>query len=183
MSGTRIMIIPGNGCTPVEQCNWYAWLRDELEVKGFNVFLKNMPDPYKARQTIWLKFIEEEFKCDESCVLIGHSSGAEAAMRYAEGKKVAGIVLVSACHTDLGLASEAVSGYYDHPWEWEKICANCGWILQLGSSDDPFIPMESEQRVVAEQLKADFREFDDQGHFMVDESPEILCAVMEKLVK
>jgi hypothetical protein len=47
---------------------------------------------------------------------VGHSSGAEAAMRFAEGRRVAGLVLVAACHTDLGLPSEAVSGYYSRPW-------------------------------------------------------------------
>eukprot|EP00475_Leptophrys_vorax_P022421 TRINITY_DN30562_c0_g1_i1.p1 TRINITY_DN30562_c0_g1~~TRINITY_DN30562_c0_g1_i1.p1 ORF type:complete len:147 (-),score=45.50 TRINITY_DN30562_c0_g1_i1:152-592(-) len=135
---------------------------------------------HKARKKIWLGFIENTFKCDESCVLIGHSSGAEAAMRYAETHKIKGMVLVSACHTDLGEPSEAISEYYNTPWEWERIAANCGWILQFGSTDDHLVPIE-EQRYVAEHLHSDFRQFEDQGHFMVDESPEILEAVLMKL--
>ena len=37
-------------------------------------------------------------------------------MRFAEMRRVRGLVLVAACHTDLGLQSEAVSGYYSRPW-------------------------------------------------------------------
>jgi hypothetical protein len=55
-------------------------------------------------------------KSTSAAAQVGHSSGAEAAMRYAETRRVAGLVLVAACHTDLGLQSEAVSGYYSRPW-------------------------------------------------------------------
>ena len=61
-----------------------------------------MPDPIKARESIWIPYILDELKADENTVLIGHSSGAEAIMRLAEKHKVFGLVLVSACYTDLG---------------------------------------------------------------------------------
>ena len=47
-----------------------------------------MKDPFVARKEIWLTQMKEEFKCDESTLIIGHSSGAVAAMRYAETNKV-----------------------------------------------------------------------------------------------
>ena len=34
-----------------------------------------------ARASIWLPFMQNELKCDEETVIVGHSSGAEAAMR------------------------------------------------------------------------------------------------------
>ena len=60
--------------------------------------------------------MEEVLKADENSIIVGHSSGAEAAMRYCEEHKVRGIVLVAACHTDLGHPSEAISGYYNRAW-------------------------------------------------------------------
>ena len=39
-------------------------------------------------------------------MLVGHSSGAVAAMRLLEKTPLLGAVLVSACHTDLGDAGE-----------------------------------------------------------------------------
>ena len=43
---------------------------------------------------------------DANTVLVGHSSGAVAAMRLLEKTPLLGAVLVSACHTDLGDAGE-----------------------------------------------------------------------------
>jgi len=34
-----------------------------------------------ARESIWLPFMEKELQCDENTIIVGHSSGAEAAMR------------------------------------------------------------------------------------------------------
>ena len=75
----------------------------------------------------------------------GGPDDAEAALRLAETQKRRGIVLGSAGHTDLGEPNETASGYYPqgdkHPWQWEKIKANCGFIIQFHSDDDPFIPV------------------------------------------
>lgn len=115
----RIVIIPGMGCAPVLECNWYAWLRDKLESDStgrFTVILEDMPDPYAARESQWLPFIRDTLKIDEKTILIGHSSGCEAIMRLLEKDKVRGIILVAACHTDLGSDDEKASEYYNRPW-------------------------------------------------------------------
>ena len=72
------------GCTPITQCNWYSWLKRSLEKAGVCVAMEDMPDPYEAKQSIWLPFMRDVLKADESSIIVGHSSGAEAAMRYAE---------------------------------------------------------------------------------------------------
>lgn len=43
-----------------------------------------------ARESIWLPFMEKELRCDEGTVIIGHSSGAAAAMRYWTPEEEAG---------------------------------------------------------------------------------------------
>ncbi len=66
-----------------------------------------MPDYNLARENIWLPFVEslvEESKMKD-CILIGHSSGAVAIMRFLERHKVKGAALVSPCYTDLGAFS------------------------------------------------------------------------------
>ena len=45
MQPKNVIIIPGNGCTPIEECNWYDWLKDELEELGLTVNMSSMPDP------------------------------------------------------------------------------------------------------------------------------------------
>ncbi len=60
----------------VVECNWYAWLRDALASKGHRVcmqvqgafgcflapadcdcFMQDMPDPYVAKESVWLPFV------------------------------------------------------------------------------------------------------------------------------
>ena len=135
------------------------------------VLSEDMPDPVDAKEKIWIPFIVNKLKIDENTVIIGHSSGAEAAMRLLENHKLLGMVLVCACHTDLGSESERAAGYYNRTWEWETIKSNANWILQYHSSDDPFIPI-AEANLVAEKLSSEYFKFEDKSHFFAPKDIE-----------
>ncbi|XP_073413547.1 serine hydrolase RBBP9 isoform X2 [Dendrobates tinctorius] len=117
-----------------------------------------------ARESIWLPFMASELQCDSETILIGHSSGAAAAMRFAETHPVFAIILVAAYTSDLGDENETESGYFSRPWQWEKIKSNCHHIIQFGSTDDPFLPWH-EQQTVADNLGAELHKYTDRGHF------------------
>ena len=160
----RAVIVPGCGCKrqSVRSSNWYGWLEKRLLEDGrfSEVVLKDMPDPLAARRRIWLPFMLADLGCDASTVVIGHSSGAVAAMRLLEDHELAGALLVSACHTDLGMASEQAAGYYPPsggPWQWDAMQRNAGGNLcVLHSDDDPFIPLQEAEHV-AKSLAAPLR--------------------------
>jgi predicted alpha/beta hydrolase family esterase len=116
MNRYRILIISGMGCAPVRRHNWYEWLEKELQKRNFYVILQQMPDPYAARESYWVPFICEKLEVDKNTILIGHNSGCQAIMRLIEKDKVYGVILVSACHTDLGSERERASEYYNRPW-------------------------------------------------------------------
>lgn len=143
------------------------------------VVLKDMPDPYDARESVWLPFLLEVCKADENTIIIGHSSGAEACMRLLENHKLLGAVLVCACHTDLGCESEAIAGYYNRPWNWEAIKGHVGpfGITQFHSNDDPFIPMH-EASYVADNLTSDFHTFEDKSHFFTPADANLVLKVV-----
>uniref|UniRef100_A0A8C7UEY8 Retinoblastoma binding protein 9 n=1 Tax=Oncorhynchus mykiss TaxID=8022 RepID=A0A8C7UEY8_ONCMY len=147
-----------------------------INIPDMTCLLSNMPDPVTARESIWLPFIQEELQCDEETVIIGHSSGAAAAMRYAETHNVFGLILVGAYTSDLGDENERESGYFSRPWEWEQMRRNVGHIVQFGSTDDPFLPWE-EQQAVAEGLGAVLHKYTDRGHFQNTQFPELIDAV------
>lgn len=63
-----------------------------------------------ARATVWLPFLRDQLGCDEHTIVVGHSSGAAAAMRYAETHAVAAIVIVAGYVSDLGSDLEHASG-------------------------------------------------------------------------
>ena len=99
----------------------------DLAALGLEVINQTFPDNVRARAAIWLPFLEE-LGADEQTVLIGHSSGAQAALRFAETHRVLGSVLVGVCHSDLGDVGERASGFYRDPWRWPEIRRHQQWI-------------------------------------------------------
>lgn len=183
MNATRIILIHGNGGSTVND-NWFPYVRKELENLGIDVIARTFPDNVLARQKYWIPFLKNELKADENTIIIGHSSGAVAAMRFAEKNKIYGSILIGACYTDLGEEDEKISGYYEAPWNWEAIKNNQNWIVQFASIDDPYINIE-EPRFIHNKLSTEYFEFKDQGHFSRDigkiEFPELVEVIKEKL--
>jgi len=119
----HVFVLPGNGGGDILGANWYGWVRDTLnkEVGEGVCVARNMPNPSKfctlvlklnflrknlfvlvvAPMSLWLPFMKNELKIGEQDVIIGHSSGACAAIRFAEKHKVFAIVLVGAYVSDL----------------------------------------------------------------------------------
>lgn len=176
-SALRCVIVPGNGCTgSVRKANWYSWLESELKSAAIFqevVVPETMPDPIGAKEAVWVPFMRDTLKVDASTVVVGHSSGAVAAMRLAKETKVAALVLMSACHTDLGDPGERAAGYYARPWRWDAIRANAGRIIQFHSDNDPFIP-DTEARHVAEKLGSEYSELPGRSHYFTPPFPECL---------
>src|SRR2546422_478500 len=117
----RIMLVPGNQNADVNSEIWYPWITKELEKLRMKIIAKNMPDADLARREYWLPFIEKKLEGDEDSILIGHSSGAVAALRFAATHRLLGIILVGAYHTTLGDEKEKASHYFDEPWNWNQI--------------------------------------------------------------
>lgn len=179
----KVIFIHGNGySTPRD--HWFDYLKIELEKLGICVVARQFPDAPLARAAYWLPFLKYELHADEHTIIVGHSSGALAAMRFAEHHKLLGSVLIAAMHTDLGIESERLSGYFDTPWNWQAIQDNQQWIVQFASTDDPWIPIQ-EARFVHGKLKTQYHEFTNQGHFGQDigktEFPELLAVIRKKL--
>lgn len=178
----KAILIHGNGSGSAKD-NWFPYIKKELEQFGVKVIAENFPDPILARGEYWLPFIKK-LEADEKTILIGHSSGAVAAMRFAENNKILASVLVSACYTDLGDEMERKSGYYNKPWNWEKIKNNQQWIIQFASKDDPYIPIE-EARFIHDKLNTEYYEYEHEGHFGADkdypECPKLVEVLRKRL--
>jgi uncharacterized protein len=178
MTLPKVILIHGNGGSTAGDI-WLPFVERELSALGLVVINETFPDNVKARARVWLPFLEK-LGADEHTILIGHSSGAVAAMRYAEIHRLWGSILVGVCHTDLGDSGEAASGYYKAPWQWQRIRENQQWIAIYNSRDDPHIPI-AEPRLVAAQLQCSYFEFADRGHFGDAELPEVVEFVRRQL--
>ena len=89
---TKVIFIPGNGGGSPKD-NWFLSVRTELEAFGIDVIAEEFPDNDLARASYWLPFLRNDLNADETTILVGHSSGAIAAMRFAETYKILGSLL------------------------------------------------------------------------------------------
>jgi predicted alpha/beta hydrolase family esterase len=144
---------------------WSPWLKSELEKRGYETFFETFPDSIIARKKYWIAFLKEHIKAGPEDVLVGWSSGAVAAMRYAEIETIRGSILISPCYTDLHDALEAQSGYYETPWDWERIRSNQDRISLIHSNNDPFIPT-AEFEMIAAKLQTRTQIIQNAGHFI-----------------
>lgn len=182
---TSVILIHGNGGATAND-HWFPWMKRKLEQLSYHVIAETFPDNVLARSKYWLPFIEK-LGADKNTILIGHSSGAVAVLRYAEKNKILGSVLIGASHTDLGDETEKKSGYFDAPWNWEAIKSNQRWIIQFASTDDPYVPID-QARYIHEKLGTDYHEYTNQGHFGGDEKhiketfPELVKILQNKLL-
>jgi predicted alpha/beta hydrolase family esterase len=180
---SKIIFIPGNGGGSPKD-NWFPSVKEELEKSGLNIIAEEFPDNDLARASYWIPFVLNELKVDENTILVGHSSGAIAAMRIAERQKILGSVLVGAYHTHLNIDKEKQSGYFDAPWNWEAMKNNQQWTVLFASQDDPWIPIE-EARYIHSQLNCEYHEYTDQGHFGGDyfkpSFPELPRAIIRNI--
>lgn len=166
----NIILLPGNGGASPTKDHWFPWLITELEKINLEVVARDMPDAQMAHMHIWLPFINDELQANKHSIIIGHSSGGVAALRYLENHRLFGAIVVGVNHTDLGMSEEIEAGWCAVPWQWDKIKQNAGFIAQYASTNDPYIPI-TEPRYIHEQLKSDYFEFTDRGHFMLDHHP------------
>jgi predicted alpha/beta hydrolase family esterase len=160
----RFVFVHGNGSAATWELAWAPWLKKKLDGMGYETHFQTMPDPVGAHRNIWLPHLENEVKVGLDDVLIGWSSGATAAMRYAETHKILGSILVSPSYTDLGDESEKQSGYFDGPWDWKAIKSNQKKIALVFGDDDPYIP-QSEFAYIAVHLGPDKLKIPGGGHF------------------
>jgi len=138
-----------------------------------------MPDSIIARSEYWLPFLKNHVKAGKNDVIIGWSSGAVAAIRYAEENRLLGSILVSPCYTDLGDELEKESGYYDQPWQWKKIRTNQKHVALIWGDDDPYIP-QSEFEHIASQLHPVEMKIRNGRHFIERQNfPELLQYVKD----
>ena len=170
----RIVFVHGNETTHWS-FGWAKWFKEELEELGFDTFFETMPDSINTRSMYWLPFLKDHVKVGENDVIVGWSSGATAAMRYAENNKILGSILVSPSYTDLdGDPLEVQSGFYDTPWDWDEIKRNQDKIALFYGDNDPYIP-QKEFEHIGPALNAEIHKIHGTGHFNNQtEFPELL---------
>lgn len=165
----KVVLIHGKD-TNLNQ-KWYPWLREEITKSGIEFIAPALPQAQDPVLAEWLEAISQTHP-DDQTILIGHSRGGVAIMRWLEkqelDKKIKKLILIAANSgrlEDKAIASESNYGFYTEAgYDFDKIRGHCDQIVVFHSQDDPWVPFAHGQ-LNAAGLKAEMREFYDRGHF------------------
>lgn len=152
--------------------NWFTWLKSELEAKGLQVWLPQLPRAEQPSLQEWAEFVHDNcpFAIDEETLIVGHSSGAILALILAQQNRipVGGVIAVSVFH-DNSLNWEPNSRLFDVAFDWNAIQANANKLLFIHSDNDPYVPL-SQAKYVADNCNAKLEVIPGQGHFNLEQS-------------
>ena len=149
----RVFIAHGWDGYPEE--GWFPWLKKELEARGFEVFVPQLPNAGNPRIQIWVPNIAEAVgTADEQTYFVGHSMGCQAVARYLEtlpeGVKVGGAVFVAGFFKRLaGLEDTPDVEETDRHWlgtpiDLAKVKSHLLKSIAIFSDDDPWVPLDNQ---------------------------------------
>jgi len=185
----RVFIVHGWGGYQTE--GWFPWLKRELENRGFQVFVPQLPDADKPRIQKWVPALAEAVgTADSDTYFVGHSMGCQAITRYLEtlDRAAGGTVFVAGFFKRLtGLEGDPDVEETDRHWltaplDFDKVRSNLGESIAIFSDDDPYVPLDNQDdfwdklgsRIIIEHGKRHFS-----GDDGITELPIALRAVEE----
>lgn len=174
------LILHGTGNNSKD--NWFPWLKKELQDKGYEVWVPDLPQANNPNLERYNKFIFSNWEFDSESILIGHSSGAFAIMGILEELPddvvVKKAIMVAGFKNDLGLRS--INELFLKPLDYKKIKKRAKEFILIHSDNDPYVDLEH-GRVLKEWLGGKLLIMRGQKHFSTStygekyrEFPELL---------
>ncbi|OGM98266.1 MAG: hypothetical protein A2915_04070 [Candidatus Yanofskybacteria bacterium RIFCSPLOWO2_01_FULL_41_34] len=187
----RVLIIHGWGGWPNEE--WLVWLKNELETRGFEVMIPEMPDTDKPTIKSWLRKLSEVVGLtDENTYFVGHSIGCQAIMRYLEqlpdDQKVGGVVFVAGWFNltdgvwDETYTREIADEWINTPIDFEKTKQHTNNFVLIASDNDPYVSLINSE-LFRNNLNAKIIVLKNKGHISEEDGVVELSVVLEELLK
>lgn len=183
----RVFIIHGWEGYPEE--GWLPWLKNELENKGFEVFVPSMPNADEPKINEWVSHIAGIVgDADKDTYFVGHSIGCQAIIRYLQtiDAQVGGCVFVAGFFelTNLeGPDEEKIA----EPWiitpiDLSRVKRAMGRAVSIFSDNDPFVPKSNWEKF-EQSLGAETIILNNMQHFSGSEGITELPQALESILK
>lgn len=127
------IILHGTGDT--NQSYWFPYVKKELEKKGYEVWLPQLPNSNKPNLKDWLSFVLRNGKFNQDTVIVGHSAGAQLILSILEKRKIKQAILVSGYPISLCKTSKTKER---KKLNWKIIRRNVKDIIFINSDNDPW---------------------------------------------
>lgn len=163
----RVIIVHGLHSHPAD-C-WFPWLKQALEERGFAVQVPRMPTPNAPEMKKWVATITKAIGMpNEYTILVGHSLGVIALLRYLEtlqsGERVAGLISVAGRVMGKPYKRYGVSSFFQSPIRWKTVAHRAKKFIGIYSIDDPLVSTEN-GKIFARKLGAQLLFVQNKGHF------------------
>jgi predicted alpha/beta hydrolase family esterase len=180
---SKVILLHGKNVDPTQK--WYPWFAKEMAAKKIRCYIPMLPHSDEPLIEEWKTAIAA-LHPDKDTILIGHSRGGVAVLRWLENQpqdvKVKRVILVAANsgltrnHT---IVSETNHGFYTKEgYDFAKIRQHCHDFVVLHSKDDAWVPYTAGVEN-AQGLHAQLITFENKGHFGegVADIPELISFV------
>jgi len=139
----RFVLIVGRGATP--ESNFYPWLKQQLEKRGYDVQIPAIPNGKIASDDEQTDFVIANVKLDSETAVIGHSFGGVIALRLLErGIKLGQVTFVAAPLSGVFLDGKSrpnLSKALQRGFDFKSIKENCERFVGMYDIRDHVIPM------------------------------------------
>ncbi len=178
----RVFIVHGYDATPDD--NWFPWLKKQLEERGFDVIVPQMPEAATPSLEKWLTHLQQLVgKCDENTFLVGHSLGTITCLKFLEtlpeNQKAGGVVLVAGFSEDINFSP--LYSFTEKPLNYKKVKDSVKNIVAIHSTDDMAVPYRFAE-IIQDKLNAKLITLQGLGHINASngcfELPEALNAIL-----
>lgn len=160
---TNIFIF--HGVNENDQENWYPWLRQELESRGYQVFIPNFPTPEGQTLENWLaNFSQYKSQLTEESIVIGHSLGTLFGLSIIESYTVKAFISTAGFGELPGNKFDSGMATFTKNFDWEKVKNNAKTFLVLHGDNDPYVRTETAEKL-AKSLNTKAIFIHNGGHF------------------
>ncbi len=161
----RVLIVHGWGSNSKE--HWFLQEKERLEKLGYEVSAPDMPNASQPIKEEWVLVIED-FAPDENSILIGHSLGGTAILRYLEktDRSVAKAILIATPIRQLKMDYDfsPIENFFKPEFNWQKIKQNCKKFIILNQTNDPWVPLKHGKNL-ARYLDGELEIVEGSNHF------------------
>lgn len=126
------------GAGETQQSFWLPYVKQELEKRGYKVWLPQLPGIDNPDIKIILPFLLKNGQFDEDTVIIAHSAGCPLTLAVLENIKVKikQAILVAGYWRDL--PPPGANNMLQKSYDWTKIKNNAGNFVFINSDNDPW---------------------------------------------
>lgn len=165
--------------------HWYDWLRNNLQLEGYNVTLFDMADAYSKSLDAWVKTLDEQVNISKNdTYFITHGYGALAGLKYLELQDIdpiEGVFIISGFKEDakdlddnLSLDTESL--------DYENIRKKAHQFYGLCAKDDKYVSYKETERLM-EILKGTCKIKSHGGHFIDEDGFTTFITLQENIQK